>query len=359
MTSPFDKVTSALQVVQKYSGVLGGVVEIPKRFSAFPIRPFNILEQAKSYLGMRDESLKIGLFIDPRTSDETIDLIVKLFEPANEKTRVLVHILTEELSLGEKVSYDAMVFMVHSSDRDYAVIEQSLGHELPTLLMVEEGYRQDAAYAYDMSILDVVSARKPELLVAQTSAWFADNLSEHRLALASDFTFMRPALAAATTAATAKQNAIIAAIFFLPGADLPVMTLNQIKMALQLAFIYGEELTFKRIAEITFVVLAAYGSRSAVRSLTQNQSRILSWPVKIAVAYASTLAVGKGLELWLTKGPEIPALDEPIPSVGELLAKTPLADSPLVARFLPAPEEEPVVSDVPEEEMAPEEAPAP
>jgi uncharacterized protein (DUF697 family) len=150
------------------------------------------------------------------------------------------------------------------------------------------------------------------------------------MALASDFVFMRPALAQATVAATARQNAIIAAIFFLPGADLPVMTLNQIKMALQLAFIYGEDLTLKRIAEASIVVLCAYGARAAARAATRDLPRALKWPVKIGVAYTSTLALGKGMEAWLLNAPDIPALDKPVPDPKELLAKTPLA------RLLPA-----------------------
>ncbi|MCL2525793.1 MAG: hypothetical protein FWE46_01895, partial [Coriobacteriia bacterium] len=59
-------------------------------------------------------------------------------------------------------------------------------------------------------------------------------------------------------------------MFFLPGADLPVMTLNQVKMALQLAFIYGEELTLQRAAEAAVVVLSAYGSRAVARTATRD-----------------------------------------------------------------------------------------
>ena len=331
--------TSLFSNLQKYSEVLGAVAGFPKRIGSLPMQPLNLLNQAKSYLGMREEELKIGLFIDPLLSDENIELLIQLFEPNSEKARVLVHVLSEEMSLGEHVSYNANVFALRNTELRFSIVGQSSEQDLPTLLVVEEGLRREAAEAFDMSILDVASARKPELLATQVSTWFADNLNEHRMALAADFVFMRPALANVTVNATARQNAIIAAVFFLPGADLPVMTLNQIKMVLQLAIMHGEDLTWKRVVEAAIVVLCAYGARAAARAATSDMPRFFSWPVKIAVAYASTVAVGRGAQLWLLNAPNIPSLDEPLPDLRELAAKTPLANTPLM-RFLPPSEPE-------------------
>jgi len=309
--------------------MLSTVLNIPKHFGAMPIQPLNVINQAKSYLGMRDETLKIGLFVDPRLSDESIDLMIKLFEPSNAKTRVLVHVLSDDMVLSDHVSYNALVFALKTPDIAKSLIAQSVVQELPTLVAVEEGLRRDGADALELSILDVVSMRKSDLFVSQVSGWFADNLSEHRMALASDFIFMRPALAQATIAATARQNAVIAAVFFLPGADLPAMTLNQVKMVLQLAFIYGEELTLKRVAEAVVVVLCAYGSRALARYATEDMPKLLKWPTRIAVAYGSTFALGKGTELWLEHAPEIPFLEHPLPDIPSI--------SELTDKFLPEP----------------------
>ena len=331
MTSRFTKLTTNVQAASAYidthpgaQGILSTIMSFPQRFGSIPIQPLSVLKQAKSYLGMRDEALKIGLFIDPRMTDETIDLVVNLFEPENEKTRVLAHVLTPDMTLGEHVSYDALVFVVARADIAVDMVAKSVEQNLPVMVAVEEGLRSDAATAYSLSILDVISARKPDLLVNQTANWFAANLSDHRMALASDFTFMRPSLADTMIANTAKQNAIIAAVFFLPGADMPVMLINQIKMAMQLAFIYGEELTVKRIAEVFAVVGMAYLSRAISRSAGGDLPKYLKLPVNVAVAYATTLGIGKLLELWLLKAPEIPVLETPLPelpSVGDLIGK--------------------------------------
>ncbi|MCL2679869.1 MAG: hypothetical protein FWF11_00095 [Coriobacteriia bacterium] len=318
MKLPFSSLQSSVSTLQKYSGVLGSLTGAPifkKSYATLPVQPLSLLHQAKSYLGMRNETLKLGLFVDPRLADATIDCLVQLFKPAGEKTRVLVHVIKDEMSLSDHVSYDAAVFVVHGPDCAQQLIAAAHEQGLPTLVVLEEGLRHDAATAYDISILDVASARKDELLTTQMANWFADNLSEHRMALAADFAFMRPALASSTITATARQNAIIAAVFFVPGADLPVMTMNQIKMVLQLAFIYGEDLTLSRVAESAVVVIAAYSSRAAVRTVLAGTSRIFNLPLKCAVAYASTLALGKGMELWLQKAPDIPLLEKPIPSL--------------------------------------------
>jgi len=319
-----------------HSGAFGSVLDIPKSLMSLPVQPLNILKQAKSYLGLRDEELKIGLFLDPRISDEILDVIVRLFEPASTKTRVLVHILNEEMSLSDQVSYHAMVFVLQQPDMAVSLIAQSTDQELPTLVLVEEGLRSEAATAYGLSILDIASARKPDLLASQAAAWFAENLGEHRMALAKDFTFMRPALAADTIQATARQNAVIAAVFFMPGADMPVMTLNQVKMALQLAFIYGGELTFKRVAEAAFVVVSAYVARATSRALAGELPKGLKWSAKVGVAYGSTLALGKGLELWLLNEPDIPVLDKPLPAIPSL---TELAGKTSLGKLLPEPAE--------------------
>ncbi|MCL2746595.1 MAG: YcjF family protein, partial [Coriobacteriia bacterium] len=308
--------------VKQRGGLLGTALAAPRYLRSLPVQPLNVLKQARSYLGLRNEELKIGIFIDPRISDGCLDSVVEQFKPNSTKSRVLVHVLSDSMVLGDQISYSALVFVLHRPDSAATMISQSKDLGLPTLVVVEEGLRREAAEAYDISILDVASARNTDSMIAQISGWFADALSEHRMSLATDFNFMRPALSQSVINATARQNAIIAAVFFMPGADLPAMTLNQIKMVLQLAFIYGEELTLKRLVEAAVVVFSAYTSRAAARSATRGLMRPLRWPVKIAVAYASTLALGKGMEAWLHQAPSIPALDKSIP---KLLEKTPLA----------------------------------
>ena len=272
-------------LAKKGLGALGGL----------PVQPLDVLKLAKSYVGMRDESLRLGLFIDPRLSDDFIAQLTATFEPADEKTRVFVHVLSNEMVLGEQISYDALIVVVQRADMARALVRAAYERELPVLVIVSQGLRRDAADAYGISILDVASARREDLLTGQVAGWFAENLKEHRISLAADFAFMRPALANATIMASARQNAIIAFVFLVPGADLPVLTLNQIKMVLQIAFIYGEELTWERAAEAVVVIGSAFATRSLARALSQRY-QMLAWPLKGAIAFGTTLALGKAME---------------------------------------------------------------
>jgi uncharacterized protein (DUF697 family) len=185
--------------------------------------------------------------------------------------------------------------VVQRPDMARSLMAAARERELPVLVIVQEGLRRDAADAYGMSILDVASGRKEDLLTGQVAGWFAENLKEHRIALAADFAFMRPALANAIIMATARQNAIIGFVFLLPGADMPVMTLNQIKMVLQIAFIYGEDISWERAAEAAVVVGSAFATRALARTLSQK-FRGLAWPLKAAIAFGSTVALGKAME---------------------------------------------------------------
>ena len=82
----------------------------------------------------------------------------------------------------------------------------------------------------------------------------AEAAGEHVAALGRRYPVMRAAAADRVIARTAGQNALIGLAFFVPGADMPAMTLNQAKMALSLAGIYDQALDRDRAVELAGVV---------------------------------------------------------------------------------------------------------
>ncbi len=78
----------------------------------------------------------------------------------------------------------------------------------------------------------------------------ADTVDDHVVALGRRYPIVRAAAARRVVHRTAAQNALIGATFFLPGADMPAMTLNQVKMILSLAGIYGAEIGRERAVEL-------------------------------------------------------------------------------------------------------------
>jgi len=100
---------------------------------------------------------------------------------------------------------------------------------------------------------------------------------------------------------TALQNAAIAGISLYPGADMPILTTNQIKMILKIAVAYGEEIDFSRAREILMVIGGGFTFRTIARELVSILPTV-GFIAKAAVAYGGTIAVGRAAGKYFEKG---------------------------------------------------------
>lgn len=121
--------------------------------------------------------------------------------------------------------------------------------------------------------------------------WIVAVCREKRLAFAIAFPFMRRPLACEAVQATSIQNAGIGLVPFIPGADLPIMTLNQVKMVLQIAAAYGLEMNQDRLKELVAVLGGAYVCRTLARELAEFVP-VLGFLIRTGVAYGGTAALG-------------------------------------------------------------------
>ena len=105
-----------------------------------------------------------------------------------------------------------------------------------------------------------------------------------------------PALREAVTEALverfSRQNGIAGVAIFIPGADFPVLTLNQIRLVLRLAAAHGVELDQSRVPEVLATVGAGLGFRTLARTLL-GVVPVAGWAVRGAVAYGGTRALGE------------------------------------------------------------------
>jgi uncharacterized protein (DUF697 family) len=90
----------------------------------------------------------------------------------------------------------------------------------------------------------------------------------------------------------ARLSGAIGAAVFVPGADLPAITLNQLRMVARIAAAHGIELDSSRLAELAAVVGAGFGWRAVARGAAGLVPGP-GWAVKGAVAYAGTRAIGR------------------------------------------------------------------
>lgn len=115
---------------------------------------------------------------------------------------------------------------------------------------------------------------------------------DHAVPLGRHFPVLRSLAARKVIGKTARQNGLVGAAFIIPGTDMPVMTVNQIKMVLSIAAIYGEEITTERAIELLGVVGTGFGLRAAARQVLDFVPGP-GWILKGAIGYTGTKALGE------------------------------------------------------------------
>ena len=98
---------------------------------------------------------------------------------------------------------------------------------------------------------------------------------------------------------TARQNAVIGALFIIPGADMPVMTLNEARMILRIAAAHGEDVGTERALEILGVVGGGFGLRTIARQLLDFLPGP-GWVIKSGIAWTGTKAMGKTARVYFS-----------------------------------------------------------
>ena len=128
--------------------------------------------------------------------------------------------------------------------------------------------------------------------VEEIAVAIARKLGEAATPLAARLPVLRDAVCAYLVESFARKNAVVAAAVFIPGVDMPLLTLNQLRLVLRIAAAYGEEMNGDRVPEALAVVAAGLGLRTVARELL-DLVPFAGWALKGAVAYAGTKAVGE------------------------------------------------------------------
>ena len=116
---------------------------------------------------------------------------------------------------------------------------------------------------------------------------FPDRLN----ALASDFPFMRKAICEQIIKTVATENAGICFNPLSSKANLPVVTLNQIRMVLNIASVYDARIDATRAQQLVAVGVNALACRSFSRCLVRF-APIFSWLTKALLGFGVTRAIG-------------------------------------------------------------------
>lgn len=169
------------------------------------------------------------------------------------------------------------------------------------VIAVDEGERATGRVSHPgMSIARVSFSDSPDgwrkVFAACTTV--AGNRS---VILAQRYPALRQTAAQRVIDRTAAQNALVGAAFFLSGADMPAMTLNQMKMVLSLAGIHGESISMDRAVELVTTVGIGFGLRSVYRMLARRLPGG-GWALKPLLGFLATMAIGLGALYYFEKG---------------------------------------------------------
>lgn len=255
-------------------------------------RTAEVIGFARTAVRARDERVIIHVLVDPSCPRELVLAVKDALVPARSGGRVRVLPLRGCLPSAESPDA-ALALMGPGSDVAPALAHARQG--VPVALVVEGALDVALPETEDelAARVGVVAASSPEVLADKLALWLAASV-EKEIALAANFPFCRRAVTQRLISRCALQNAAVGAVHLIPGSDLPVMTANQVKLALDIAAAYGRPLEPARAAELAGVVCSGLAWRTIARTLLGVVPGI-GLLVRTGVAYGGTLATGSAL----------------------------------------------------------------
>jgi uncharacterized protein (DUF697 family) len=149
---------------------------------------------------------------------------------------------------------------------------------------------------------NVVQVRPNESLpIEQIAELIAERSDERGYMWAARLPVLRKHVVEHTIQKFSRQNGILGVAIFIPGADMPALTLNQIRMLFHIAAAYGEQIDRERALEILAVVGAGFGLRAVAREALGFIPGI-GWAVKGGIAYIGTQALGRAVAAYFDAG---------------------------------------------------------
>ena len=132
--------------------------------------------------------------------------------------------------------------------------------------------------------------------------------------IAARLPVLRDGICAGLIKHASKRNAMVGSVIPIPGADLPVLAVTQLRLVLRIAHAYGEPVDTTRLPELLGVVVGGLGLRGVARTLAGSLGP--GWLVKGAVAYGGTRAMGEAAVRWFQHRADGAAGPAPEPPAG-------------------------------------------
>ncbi len=176
------------------------------------------------------------------------------------------------------------------TEEDEWLLRAAKRAKVPTIVVQTGAEVFDVAYVLPTDV--VACPPGSGFPVEEIAVALAARLGDAGTGLAARLPVLREAVCGALIERFSRQNGIAAVAIFVPGADFPVLTLNQLRLVLRLAAAHGVEVDQKRLPEILATLGAAFGLRAVARQLL-GAIPVAGWLLKGGIAYAGTRALGE------------------------------------------------------------------
>ena len=275
-----------------------------------PLNPLEIRDFEQKLEQQRSAPVHVEVMLDPALDDRLIDELTLAFVPQRLQGKSSVDVLSPSTKPVPHREVDAVVIVVSSIQATNPIIGQlepiitRLSEQaIPVIVVCSdiETARADVAALFGLNILATLVSDKPAFILDHLAGWFAETCGNLKLALAANFAWMRRHIAKEAINNTALQNGAVGLVPVFPGADLPVMTLNQAKMILEIAAAYGQRLDADRIKELLVVVGGGFAFREAARTAI-GWVPMLGWAISGVIGYTGTVAMGKAALKYFEEG---------------------------------------------------------
>ena len=266
---------------------------------AIPKIPINMKTLAKAGAVFESESnadTAIEVLVDTSASGELVSLSRKVLEVRPNTVAVSILGFNDEMPTLNKEA-NLTIVIAGASPHLKRIMEIAFWSELKCVVLSVDApalvaaIPEEDALAIAKTIIEVDLSQPQAVLEGNLARWCINRLPGLRLALGAAFPFMRHPIAVDLTRQTAFENAVIASVFFLPGADLPVLTLNQCKLLYQIAVINEVPLSRERLADLGTIVASAFGLRGLTRLVLRKLTPV-GWLVRGSTAFGATMAMG-------------------------------------------------------------------
>lgn len=262
----------------------------------------------------RKTIVSVQVLLDETASPEFQVFVRSGFSSSSVNSRLTVgYYPSQDISIMQDTD---LVVMAAGQTEDTGRIAATIRDaSVPVLVIAEHGNKvmqsaEAAGYPLPSDALISLPAGQPMneqikgSLADKIGSWIIDHDREKRLAFSLAYPFVRRPLAKDAIQATAAQNAGVGVLVFIPGADMPVMTVNQVKMVLQIAAAYGEPLSKDRIKEIIPTIAGAFVCRGISRKIVSFVPAV-GFLVKGGMGYLGTVAIGEAALTYFEQGGDI------------------------------------------------------